>query len=400
MTAQPHTTPQERPPPATDDRFWPALATEPAAWTIDSFRQLAANAAHLKTSDITVQTDRPVTIQLAGRQMAATRRPLTQSEVQTLLTTMYASGSAPSLLAQLRVLDFSWEVSLGRGHRLRFRVNATAILARRGGNGVEISLRALPDRTPTPADVGLAEPLCELLSPPSGLVVVAGATGQGKSTTLAALIGRHIAHSRAVKIIDIQAPIEFTYSDLQTAETASSIGQSEVGIHVASFADGVRSALRRSPDIIMIGEVRDWETARAAVDAALTGHLVYTTLHAGDVPEIFHRLAALLAAGPGTQATATVDILQTLRAGLAQRLLTTSHKLARAPIREVVILDTELRRTLRKTHPNEWPAAMAAELNAQDASNPPVARRPFRADLQALLDQGMITADQVQLHLQ
>ena len=367
---------------------------------MDHFRQLAVNAAHHSTSDITVQTDRPVTVQIAGRQMAATRRPLTQSEVQTMLTGMYASGSAPSLLAQLRVLDFSWEVSTSRARRLRFRVNATAILARRGGNGVEISMRALPDRTPSPADVGLAEPLCEMLSPPSGLVVVAGATGQGKSTTLAALIGRHIAHARAVKIVDIQAPIEFTYSDLQTAETASSIGQSEVGIHVESFAAGVRSALRRSPDIIMIGEVRDWETARAAVDAALTGHLVLTTLHAGDVPEIFHRLAALLAAGPGTQETATVDILQTLRAGMAQRLLPTSHQLGRAPIREVVILDTELRRKLRKTHPEQWPAAMAAELAEQDPDNPPVHRRPFQADLRALQAQGMITAEQVQLHLQ
>ncbi len=398
MSGPEHVVPQARPPPAPDDWRWAALESEPASWTMPEFRQLAVNAVEAGASDITIQTDQPVTMQIAGRQMATTRRPLTGSEATTLLTSMYASASAPSLLAQLRVLDFSWEIFTARASRRRFRVNATAILARRGGNGVEVSLRAMPDRTPPPEEVGLTDELCELLSPASGLVVVAGATGQGKSTTLAALVGRHLASSRAVKIVDIQAPIEFTYSDLQTASSGSSIGQSEVGIHVETFAAGVRSALRRSPDIIVIGEVRDPETARAAIDAALTGHLVYTTLHAGDVPEIFHRLAALLSAGTGTASTASADILHTFRAGLAQRLLRSAASLGRLPVREIAVIDSDLRDTLRAAHPEQWPATIASEL----AEAPPgqQSRRPFTADITALCEAGQISATEAGLYLQ
>lgn len=388
---------QPRRPPSADDWFWAALEAEPSSWTLDDFMQLAVNAVEAGASDITFQTDQPVTLQLAGRQLAATRRPLTGAEVYRLVTGMYASASVPNLLAQLRVLDFSWEIRVARNVRRRFRVNATAILARRGGNGVEVSLRALPDVTPTPEEVGLPEELCRLLSPASGLVVVAGATGQGKSTTLAALVGRHLGAPRAVKIVDIQAPIEFTYSDLRNLESGSSIGQSEVGIHVGSFAAGVRSALRRSPDIIMIGEVRDPETARAAVDAALTGHLVYTTLHAGDVPEIFHRLVALLSAGSGTVQTATVDVLHTFRAGIAQRLLRSAAALRRRPVREIAVVDPDLRAALRSTDPERWPAVIARELDAAPPGTP--GRRPFRADIAALLESGEIDAGEAGLHL-
>ncbi len=381
--------PETRPPPDPDGRFWPAVESEPPSWSPEAFRQLAVNAAAFGASDITLQSDRRVTLQVAGRQLTATRRPLTGSEVEGLLTGMYGLSSAASLLAQAKVLDFSWEVPLDRTRRRRFRVNATAILSRRGGTGCEVSLRTLPDRTPSLQDVGLSPADCRILSPSSGLVVVAGSTGQGKSTTLAAIVGWHL-QSDPVKIVDIQAPIEFTYSDLQH-DSASSIGQSEVGIHVRSFADGIRSALRRSPRIIMVGEVRDPETARAAVDAALTGHLVYTTLHAGDVPEIFHRLHALLASGGGGSRTAEVDIIQTLRVGLAQRLLRSAKGLVRHPVREIAAIDGDLRTALRSAPPDEWQALVSRALGAARPGDPCL--RPFRTDIEELLSSGRITAD-------
>ncbi len=380
MTWSRFCSPQRRPPPDPARDRWSALETEPAVYTPGDLRQLAVNCVAAGASDLTLQTDQPPRCQISGRRFQIGIRPLTPSEIDGLLTFVYASESASALLAARHILDFSWEVPVTRRRRQRFRVNATGILSQRGGRGTEISLRALPSVTPTLDDVGLDAALWPLLSPPDGLVIVAGATGQGKSTTLAALVRQHMTERR-VKIIDVQAPIEFNYSDLPAAARAgSSIGQSEVGMHVESFAAGVRSALRRSPDIVVIGEVRDSETARAAVDAAMTGHLVYTTLHAGDVPEIFRRLAALLAAEGGRKAAA-VDILQTFRAGVAQRLAAASG-LDRHPLREVAALVPALRSELANLPAETWPERLRRALAAATPSDTHL--RPFAVDLAAL----------------
>ena len=390
MSRRLHIRPQVRPSPTPGSAFWPALEAEPANYNLSDFSQLAINSVAAGASDLTLQSDQPVTIQIAGRQLAAVRRPLTGTEAGQLLIGMYGASSAPNLLARRQVLDFSWEIDESRTVRRRFRVNATGILGRRDSEGVEISLRVLPDRTPTAAEVGLADETCRLLSPPSGLVIVAGATGAGKSTTLAALVRRHLASGDPVKIVDLQAPIEFTYSDLRHTSPASSIGQSEVGIHIGSFSDGVRSALRRSPDIIVIGEVRDAETARSAVDAALTGHLVYTTLHAGDVPEIFRRLQALLTAGTGTQQAAAADILHTFRAGMAQRLLRSAKTMERLPIREIVVMDSGIHGNLRSEPPESWPVVISRALD--EAPTGGAGLRPFSVDAAALLAAGQVDA--------
>ncbi len=390
MTAAVHNPPQDRPAPDAGSAFWPGLEAEPANYTLADFRQLTVNCVAAGASDITMQSEHPVTVQIAGRQVAAVRRPLTTGEASQILIGMYGSASATTLLSARQVLDFSWEIDESREVRRRFRVNATAILGRRDSQGVEVSLRVLPDTTPSPGGIGIPDDLCALLSPPNGLVVVAGATGAGKSTTLAALVHRHLVSGDAVKIVDIQAPIEFTYSDLRHVSPASSIGQSEVGTHVESFAKGVRSALRRSPDIIMIGEVRDPETARAAVDAALTGHLVYTTIHAGDVPEVLRRLQALLVAGTGTQEAAAADILHTFRAGVAQRLLRAASTLGRRPIREIAVIDSGLHRTLQAEPPETWPVVISRAIAA--APDGSAGLRPFSVDARRLVASGEINA--------
>ena len=193
-----------------------------------------------------------------------------------------------------------------------------------------------------------------------------------------------------MKIVDIESPIEFTYSDLRQTSLASSIGQSEVGTHVETFAAGVRSALRRSPDIVIIGEERDAETARAAVDAALTGHLVYTTLHAGAGAEVFRRLQALLTAGIGSGQAAAADILHTFRAGMCQRLLRSANSLGRRPIREIVVIDSGLHGLLQSAPAETWPSAVSRALSDAPAGSPGL--RPFSADAAALLEAGEIDA--------
>ncbi|MDE0256727.1 MAG: ATPase, T2SS/T4P/T4SS family [Rhodospirillaceae bacterium] len=375
-----------RAPPGRGDACWPAIDPEPPLYDAESLSAASLSLVSAGASDFTLQTDQPLRARIGGIQMLAGRRPLSPAEMDGLLSACYGSSSAPTLIASRRVLDFSWHVAAGRGRQQRFRVNATGVLAR-GGRGCEMTFRALPSATPTLSDVGLTEDLWRRLSPSSGLVVVAGATGQGKSTTLAAIMRRHLSGGR-IKAVDIQAPIEFTFSDLRGGlAPASSLGQSEVGSHIESFADGVRSALRRAPDIVMIGEVRDADTARAAVDAAMTGHLVYTTLHAGDVPEIFRRLQALLATASGSRAAA-VDILQTFRAGLAQRLVPGAADLSRHPVREHAIATPALRRRLRDLPAEDWPAAVSEAIESAGPGDPDA--RAFAADAAELLRSGAI----------
>ena len=381
--------PQDRPPPAAGRMFWPALESEPSSYDAAFLGQMAMNCVAAGASDLTLQTDQPARCQIGPVRLRVSRRPFSPNEIDRILAEVYGSAGAPTLIAARRVLDFSWQIPRERGLFQRFRVNATGVLPRRGGQGVEITFRALPTSTPDMAAAGLDPELWPLLSPASGLVVVAGATGQGKSTTLAALLREHLVRT-GVKIIDIQAPIEFTYSDLPVGiREASSLGQSEVGTHIETFAEGVRSALRRSPDIVVIGEVRDSETARAAVDAAMTGHLVYTTVHAGDVAEIFRRLQALLSAASG-EGNAAVDILQTFRAGIAQRLLPAASGFGRCPVRQIAIIDEDMRRRLAAAAADQWPSMISqALLEAPDDSRHLI---PFGRDVKALLSEGQVSA--------
>ncbi|MCY4006706.1 MAG: ATPase, T2SS/T4P/T4SS family [Rhodobacteraceae bacterium] len=385
------TEPQDRPRPDTTQEYWAALDPEPPLYDVAALRQFVVNAVTAGASDVTLQTDQPPRCEIAGRQFRAGRRPLTPTEMETILIALYGAASAPTLLAGRKVLDFSWSIALSRSVTQRFRVNATGILARRGGAGIEITARALPRETPTLEQVGIPPDLLPLLSPPSGMVIVAGATGQGKSTTLAAILREQFV--RRVKIVDIQAPIEFAFTDIDTATRGgSSLGQSEVGTHIESFADGVRSALRRAPDILVIGEIRDSETARAAVDAAMTGHLVYTTIHAGDVPEIFRRFQALLATESGER-NAAVDILQTFKVGVAQRLLRSAVGLNRYPVREMAVLAGDLRRTLTDSPPDQWPAISRRFLSSAEPGNP--ALRPYSRDLARLRADGRVSEEEI-----
>jgi defect-in-organelle-trafficking protein DotB len=220
------------------------------------------------------------------------RHAWSASEIDLVLIEIYRGAHAQTEIKSQRALDFSYELNLADGSKQRFRVNATGIFGR-DGFGVEITLRVLPAITPDMASVGLSEAEMSALTPRDGLVVIAGATGSGKSTTMAAVTRAHLENSeRTVKIVDIQAPIEYTYRDVRLSMTGSSsmIGQSEIGKHLKCFADGVHSALRRKPHIINVGEARDFATISASLEACLTGHLVYTTTHAGSVSETMRRL--------------------------------------------------------------------------------------------------------------
>ena len=345
-----------------------AFAEEPLRISAEDFRAMAVSCAESGASDITIQTGQQPRVELDGVLHRLTRRPWAPSEVETVLAEIYGGANAIAEIGGQRVLDFSYELRLPGGSRQRFRCNAVGVLGR-DRHGVEITMRALPRATPDAAALGLLEGEIAAMRPRDGMVVFAGATGSGKSTLLAAILRRHLEdRSRPVKIVDIQAPIEHTFRDVTGAMRGapSLIGISEVGRHIRGFSEGVHAALRRRPDIISIGEARDAETVSAAIEAALTGHLVYTTTHAGSAAGAIHRLVSAFPAAEREQRAH--DLAAALRFLMVQHLAARADGAGRVPVRERLCVTEGLRGRLVRAPAAQWPALVADEIAGRDAA--------------------------------
>lgn len=206
-------------------------------------------------------------------------------------------------------LDLSVELELADG-LTRFRVNLFVADGHRGA-----CFRVIPDQIPTAEWAGIPDAVMDRLSGfRDGLVVVTGPTGAGKTTTLAIIV-EQFNRNGGRRVITVEEPIEYRFP----VHPGSVITQREVGTDVTSFASGLRSGLRQDPDAILVGEIRDRETAQMALSAAETGHLVLTTLHARDSKGAISRLADLFP--QEVQATIRNQLTMGLRAVLCQQLL-------------------------------------------------------------------------------
>jgi len=222
----------------------------------------------------------------------------------------------------------------------RFRCN---IFQQRGTVG--LVLRVIPMQIRTVDELGLPQVLKKIAEEERGLVLVTGTTGSGKSTTLAALID-FINKSRAAHIMTVEDPIEFLHRD-----TKSMVNQREVAVDTRSFAQALRSALRQDPDVILVGEMRDFETIETGLLAAETGHLVFSTLHTLDATETINRIIAVFP--PHQQKQIRLQLASVLKAVISQRLLPRSDGEGRAPAVEVMISTPFIRDCIvdkEKTH--------------------------------------------------
>ncbi len=205
---------------------------------------------------------------------------------------------------ELQEFDVSYSLS-GVG---RFRAN---IYRQRGS--LAIVMRIIPSEIPALDELGLPDTVQRIVEFERGLVLVTGATGSGKSTTLAAII-RRINETRTAHILTIEDPIEFLHKSQN-----SSISQREIGIDTRSYVMGLRSALRQDPDVILVGEMRDSESMDIALKAAETGHMVFSTVHTTDAAHTIDRIVSTFPAEE--QRNARVRLAENLRATLSQRLL-------------------------------------------------------------------------------
>ncbi|MCS5711131.1 Dot/Icm type IV secretion system ATPase DotB [Candidatus Berkiella aquae] len=319
------------------------LPDEPARFTIQDMERLMLHCTKNNASDITIQTDSQILAEIYGRLYPVTTRKMSQTEVGEMLNAIYGPNGTTQVSSG-RDVDTHFEVRPERGQRFRFRINGTACQVE-GHDGIQITCRTIPAEPPSISTMEVDQKIIDNMAPMQGTIVVTGSTGSGKSTLLAGIIREIMSQEEAHrKILTYEAPIEFVYDSVN--KPTSIISQTEIPKHLHSFADGVRNALRRKPGLILVGEARDAETIAAVIDAALTGHPVYTTLHSNGVADCVRRMISTFPAEE--RHGRALDILETLRMVIWQKLVPTID-LKRVALREYLVFDEEVRDILVNT---------------------------------------------------
>lgn len=321
------------------------MSNEPTRFSPIDLDVLLLHCERLNASDITIQTGDSIMAECYGHLYRVTNRELSNTEVGDILNAIYGPNGTTQILSGKDV-DTHYEFRPTRNSRYRYRVNGTGCQVE-GHDGIQITFRSIPTTPPRLATLELEPALQEAIAPRDGCVYITGATGSGKSTLLAAII-RDLAEKSDGnrKILTYEAPIEFVYDEIQMP--CSIVSQTEIPRHIPSFADGVRNALRRKPMTILVGEARDAETISAVLEAALTGHPVYTTLHTNGVAETIRRLVTSFPAGE--RYGRTIDILETLRLIIWQKLVPSVDG-KRVALREYLIFTEHVRDILLDSPP-------------------------------------------------
>ncbi len=316
---------------------------EPVRLTIDNANDILIHCVKLGASDITFQTGEPIIAEIFGRLKKVTRRRMSNTEVGEVLNAMYGPNATTHIMSG-KDIDTHYEIRPTRSDRYRFRINGTGCQVE-GHDGIQITARTIPTDPPKLETMNLPKEILDAIAPEQGVVYVTGATGSGKSTLLAAII-RNITEDTESnrKVLTYEAPIEFVFDNVE--KVSSIVSQSEIPRHLPSFAAGVRNALRRKPRLILVGEARDPETIAAVMEAAMTGHPVYTTLHSNGVAETIRRL--VITFPPDERQGRTIDIIETVRLVISQRLVPTVDG-KRVALREYLVFDEKIRDILLDT---------------------------------------------------
>ena len=287
-------------------------------------------AATENASDVILTAGLPPQFKISGVFGAQGFGPLCSSEIRKLMYSMMNERQQRTF-EERRELDFSFAL----GDKARFRVNA--FLQRGHVGGV---MRLIPTAVKTIAEMGLPQTVIDIAGAPRGLVLVTGPTGSGKSTTLASMID-HINTHKKLHILTIEDPIEFMHPN-----KSSIVNQREVGADTMSFNDALRAALRQAPDVILVGEMRDYETIKAAVTAAETGHLVMGTLHTNSAPESIDRIVDVFP--EEQQEQIRVQLANNLVAVMTQQLLPRADGQGRILAYEILVANPAVRALIRE----------------------------------------------------
>jgi twitching motility protein PilT len=304
---------------------------------------LLARAVDLGASDIHLKLGRPPMLRRDGSLGAMEDSPdMSEDDLDGFLQRV--TKIKPERYAQFQETG-DLDIAYQSGDLPRFRVNGF----RQRGN-VSFAFRVIPKTVPTMEQLRLPKGVQRLADEHRGLVLVTGATGSGKTTTLAAMIG-YINRTRKQHIVTIEDPIEILHPDVDCI-----VNQREVGLDTADFQQALRRALRQDPDVILIGELRDAETAQTALQAAESGHLVFSTLHTVDAAETIGRMIEFFP--PAKQQMISSVMAGVLRGVISQRLLPRIDG-GRVAAVEVMVMNTRIADLIREQRADEITDAIA-----------------------------------------
>lgn len=292
----------------------------------DIFQKVVDN----KASDLHLTVNLPPMIRVSRQLMPlAGYTNLNAEAIQGLLKQLLTEYQL-KLLEDTKELDFSFSL----GEEARFRANA---FYQKGF--LAASFRAIPYKIPNFDELSLPNIIAEFTKLPRGLVLVTGATGHGKSTTLASLI-QNINDTRATHILTIEDPIEYVFK-----HNKSIIQQRELNFDTKSWSKALRSALREDPDVVLVGEMRDYDTISSTITVAETGHLVFSTLHTNSASQSIHRLIDVFPEKQQSQVRA--QIADSLEGIISQRLIPSIDG-SMVPAVEVLIVNNAVRNSIRE----------------------------------------------------
>lgn len=280
-------------------------------------------------SDIHITPGSPLMLRIDGQMIPQSAQPILASETQELMRSF-----VPEMYAEELDKEGETDFAFSRPGYSRIRAN---VYRQRGSYAA--ALRILSSDVPSPESLHIPQAVVNLTNKKRGLVLVTGATGSGKSTTLASLI-RVIAERDEKNIITLEDPIEYLHS-----HSRSMVSQREIGTDSMSYAQALRAALRQDPDVILVGEMRDLETISTAITAAETGHLVFSTLHTNSAADAIDR--AIDVFPPHQQQQIRVQLSGVLEGVIAQQLLPKIEK-GRAAAFEVLIANAAVRNLIRE----------------------------------------------------
>jgi twitching motility protein PilT len=331
------------------------------------FHTLLSKAVAGKASDVHVKVGQPPGARIRGEMIYFRTEKITPEDGAAVARIVITNEDVRAKLDELKEYDTSY-MAPGIG---RFRVN---VYRQRGT--LAVVMRFIPSDIPAMESLGLPMPVTrDLAEKNNGMVLVVGAAGNGKSTSVASMVG-HLNATRALHIVTVEDPIEFLHSDHM-----SSISQREVGLDTASFAAALRAALRQDPDVIFVGEIRDEETMEIALKAAETGHLVMATLHTSDAVRTVNRMLALMRGDVQENRMRVASCLQGI---IAQRLLPRVDGNGVVLAAEVLVASTSVKESIRRPE-NNPPLKALMEKGAH-----PYGMKTFAISVQKLLEQGFI----------
>ena len=327
-------------------------------------------------SDIHLKSGLPPMFRVDGALVPLKNGERVQPEELQAMATAIMSPAQKARFDENREADLAYGIP-GLG---RFRVN---VFQQRGTIGAVF--RVIPFGVKTVEQLLLPKVVESIAGENRGLVLVTGTTGSGKSTTLAAMI-EQINQDRTCHIMTIEDPIEFLIRDRR-----SIVNQREIGVDTHSFANALRAALRQDPDVVLVGEMRDFETIETALTAAETGHLVMSTLHTLDATETINRIISVFP--PYQQKQVRLQLATILKAVISQRLVPRADGKGRVPALEVLVSTAFVRECIAdKDRTKELPDVIAK-------GHTTYGMQTFDQSLMSLVKQGLVTYDEALNHV-